>query len=431
MDPPDRLEVILLNDSLKRRGWVPDAVVTCTWSYSGFSTTSKVTVKGQAKRITILDDTVTRTKASYPTMTIEYTDENTTIAPAIALAHASLEMDPPDRLEVILLNDSLKRRGWVPDADVRCKWSYFDGVKVETISIVQLLGQAKSIKVPDYTVRRGEYLLPKMTRYYTDDTSNVDNAMWYLQSLSPADRLVVDRPSDSSTGAMKRRYNASNGIVVCNWAYFDGATVYTQSKVAVTGGPNGGNESDTETAQNCSSQNKEDATCPVDVSGSSCSADSCNFETEPTTCQSDEQAGDPVNINNLEVTVAEVDLEIPGRGINYQLKRTYRSRINLPSAFGWNWEHNFDMRFVPHPQKANVVLLFNGAGRGDEYTIVGGEYIAPAYHFKKVIRESDGSLLLRNRNGTLVKFYALDGSPKAGRLSAMINRCGNRLTVPV
>ena len=76
-----------------------------------------------------------------------------------------------------------------------------------------------------------------------------------------------------------------------------------------------------------------------------------------------------------------------------------------------------------------MVILYSGAGRGDPYYVSSdGKYTAPEGHFTVIIKKTDGSLLLRNANGTICQFYPLDETPQAGQLAAIITRCGERLS---
>ncbi|WP_372370415.1 RHS repeat-associated core domain-containing protein [Candidatus Uabimicrobium sp. HlEnr_7] len=142
-----------------------------------------------------------------------------------------------------------------------------------------------------------------------------------------------------------------------------------------------------------------------------------------------EDQGDPVNLNNLEFTLTAVDLEIAGRGISYKFERTYRSRINFDSSLGKNWDHNYNMRVVLHPENPGSVILYRGS-RGDEYPVIAaGSIISPATHFNLMIENEEGFLLLREANGTVCKFFPLDSSSnEAGHLAEIKNKCGNALT---
>ena len=76
-----------------------------------------------------------------------------------------------------------------------------------------------------------------------------------------------------------------------------------------------------------------------------------------------------------------------------------------------------------------MVILYSGDGRGDPYYVSSdGKYTAPEGHFTVVIKKTDGSLMLRNANGSICQFYPLNETPQAGQLAAIITRCGDRLT---
>ena len=52
---------------------------------------------------------------------------------------------------------------------------------------------------------------------------------------------------------------------------------------------------------------------------------------------------DPVQENG-EFAQVETDISLPGRGLSFDLVRTYRSRIRYRGALGWNWTHSYDRR---------------------------------------------------------------------------------------
>jgi YD repeat-containing protein len=113
----------------------------------------------------------------------------------------------------------------------------------------------------------------------------------------------------------------------------------------------------------------------------------------------------------------------------YRFERHYRSRVHFNGPLGANWDFTYNMRLVPHPTESNQAILYDGKGRGDAYIILSdGTYLPPNAHFQKLIKESDNSLLLRQANGTIFKFYALDSSVQSGKLASILNRCGNRMT---
>ena len=421
-----------------RRDQAPDGEVLCQWSYSDGVTktaTSKVTVLGQLASVSVDNGTVTRTEHFPPWMTVTFTDGTTKdfSAGSRLVSQSS---------NIIIYQQYgwphpyFERRSEAADGEVLCQWSYSDGVTKTATSKVTVLGQLATVSVTDGSVKRSGYFYPWMTVTFTDGTS---------KDFGTGGRLVSQSSNFATYNAyysrFERRAEAPNGIVKCKWTYFDGVTVYGDSKVTVSGGSNGdleynnGKKTDPEVAYNSSSKNKDNTN---NKSSSSCLNQSnicspCGNTSAKVQGKSDNgnyQDGDPVNINNLEVVEEAIDMEIPGRGMSFQFKRTYRSRIIYPSCYGFNWSHNYDRRFVPHPEQENVVVFYNGYARGDAYYVDSGSgnLIPPEYHFRKVIKDSDNSLLMRNNDGMILKFYPLDASAKAGHLAAIITRCGNRMT---
>ncbi|NIM11129.1 MAG: hypothetical protein GTO45_04005 [Candidatus Aminicenantes bacterium] len=420
---------------LSRFDGAKDCTVTCKWKATDNGatvyTTSTVEVKGQIDRIEVTDGKLGRSGAFYPTPTRYYTDG--TVVSYIRTGR-SLVSTVPDIVKYEpggLWRSYFARKENVPDSKVECTWTATDGVTVTGTSIIEVKGQIHRIEVDDGEVGEKVTFKPTMTRHYTDGT--VESGEPVGSPVSKVPDIVRYEPSYRWHGYFARKENAPNGFAACTWELTDGVTAACVSTVAVTGRADGtvtdNSEGFTtkETPYNSPTKNKDKKPCPPNKAGTACS-ENCSDESRQSPNQTDEQAGDPININNLEFVVEETDLEIPGRGINYKLERTYRSRINFPGVMGWNWCHNYHQRFVPHPDDPNVVIYYNGYGRGDPYTIDSGEnHIPPEYHFKKLLKDKDGYLLLRNRNGTVCKFYPLDGTGRAGRLAAIITRCGNSL----
>ena len=112
-----------------------------------------------------------------------------------------------------------------------------------------------------------------------------------------------------------------------------------------------------------------------------------------------------------------------------KMTRTYRSQISYNGPAGQGWSFNHNRRLVVSPDDPSILIEYNGAARGDAYQIVDSNTIlSPKTHFNKVVKEKDGSLLIRNAEGTMCKYFPMDSSPNAGKLAAIITRCGNRMT---
>ncbi|MBU1495177.1 MAG: hypothetical protein KJ956_14565, partial [Actinobacteria bacterium] len=155
--------------------------------------------------------------------------------------------------------------------------------------------------------------------------------------------------------------------------------------------------------------------------------DSCAWD--PVTQQQvcfDNQVADPININNLEVIESATDMVIKSRGISFEFKRTYRSRVLYNGPIGWGWEHSYNKQLVSDPNNENIVILYDGMGRGDPYYIDEKGYSPPKGYYNKIVKEADGTLVLRHRNGSMCKFNPLGGI-EGGKLSSLYTRCGDRL----
>ena len=200
---------------------------------------------------------------------------------------------------------------------------------------------------------------------------------------------------------------------------------------------NEGNPTTKETPSNgLSSSGSKIASMMSSASGDqhSMSCESCDLCNWMVVCDGvcgpeDANAGDPITLNNLEFTSAAADLTIQGR-MNYDFVRYYSSRINFHGALGHNWTSPvLDCKVIRHPDDENQVILYNGKGRGDAYFLANGKIASPEYHFRKMILDEEQNLLLRNSNGTIYKFKALDGSANEGRMLEKMSSCGNRITM--
>ncbi|MCB9154976.1 MAG: DUF11 domain-containing protein [Caldilineae bacterium] len=135
---------------------------------------------------------------------------------------------------------------------------------------------------------------------------------------------------------------------------------------------------------------------------------------------------DPVYLHSGEFFLRETDLHIPGRGLDYEFTRTYRSQVTYDSPLGFGWQHNYDYFLV---QDGNDITVVDGYGRADTYSSPDGlTFSSPAGHYNSLVRNPDGAYTLGNRHGMSVSFNPLDGSPAAGKLNRMQDAYGNFMT---
>ncbi|MHC4618595.1 MAG: RHS repeat domain-containing protein, partial [Planctomycetota bacterium] len=140
--------------------------------------------------------------------------------------------------------------------------------------------------------------------------------------------------------------------------------------------------------------------------------------------------GDPVFMSNGEYRLSVTDLSIPGRGLSVEIVRTYGSRREYNSRFGYGWDMNYNMkvrRLVPIAGEPNTVVLLDGGGYRREYTQDGAdpnlyerdEDLSDHLDFN----DADNTFTLVKKSGTEYKF-----DPN-GNLASIEDRNGNTITL--
>ncbi|WP_372371342.1 RHS repeat-associated core domain-containing protein [Candidatus Uabimicrobium sp. HlEnr_7] len=448
-------------DGFGRSSNVPDTLVTVNWSHTDGvfkETTSTIDVKGQLDEIEVTDININRDDILLPTLTLKYTDQTEENGQPLQTGSTGgrlffgsfAEPDIISILENPFGASGFRRNANVPDTLVTVNWRYTDGVFKETTSTVDVKGQVRKIFVDDARLVHGERLKPSMEVEFTDNTgTTVNNALNNLASLLPDNIVrVVSSPFDGS--AIVTVSSSSRGNVKATWNFTDGVLATVQSTIRVTGKrdnlvqenkdeDNGNNGDDdqsvvtTETSENNRSTSSGNPATLVQGKASTASRKGCgDCDTKCTTKEaitqlpSQKNTGDPIHINSLEFFLEAVDLQIPGRGMDFVMRRTYHSRSNFDGPLGFNWDFEFNRRFVPDPQDPNILVLYDGQMRGNPYVISGDDVISPDYHFNKVVKEDDGRLSLRNRTGTITRFLPIGNSVTSGKIDEIVTRCGNR-----
>lgn len=117
--------------------------------------------------------------------------------------------------------------------------------------------------------------------------------------------------------------------------------------------------------------------------------------------------GDPVLLHSGDLFQNEVDLKIPGRGIDFAFRRTYRSRILVNGPLGFNWDHNYNKHLVV--QANGNLARFDGDARFDIYLKkTDGTYTSPSGRFDVVTPTAEGGWQIRDRHG-VINAYGADG----------------------
>ena len=138
-----------------------------------------------------------------------------------------------------------------------------------------------------------------------------------------------------------------------------------------------------------------------------------------------EEGGDPVILYTGEFILTETDLQIPGRGFDFEFKRTYRSQYNFNGPLGFNWDHNYRERLdLPDPGDTNQdILRCSGRSRLDRYVAnPDGSYTSPTRFYDTLTKNPDGTYTIRNRDGFKTNF------DDRGFLANMVDRNGNTMT---
>ena len=149
-------------------------------------------------------------------------------------------------------------------------------------------------------------------------------------------------------------------------------------------------------------------------------------ETDP-----DENTGaDPIVMATGELLFTQTDLKIPGRGFDFELKRTYRSRTHFNGRLGYNWVFNYDQELVvfagiearrlPADVTGQAITWAMPDGRQYVYTPNGdGSYTSPKGIFDTLTRHANGSYTVRKPDGFKLDFDA------EGRMTAQRDRNDN------
>src|SRR5262249_4812343 len=119
-----------------------------------------------------------------------------------------------------------------------------------------------------------------------------------------------------------------------------------------------------------------------------CECSTSDLPMPSTSADRQDSAGDMVYPHDGESRQQSTDLSIPGRGIDYQFTRTYRSGVQLAGPLGHNWVSNYDRLLIvanaenltevrtsfPLAQLGDVVRV-DGYNRADHYVLQpGGSY---------------------------------------------------------
>lgn len=116
---------------------------------------------------------------------------------------------------------------------------------------------------------------------------------------------------------------------------------------------------------------------------------------------------DPIVMATGELEFSQTDLKIPGRGFDFELKRTYRSKIHFNGRVGYNWVFNYyQLLSVPNAESTNQDIL-RVMPNGLQYTYTyndDGSYTSPDSIFDVLSKNTNGSFTIRQPNGFKINY---------------------------
>jgi len=138
------------------------------------------------------------------------------------------------------------------------------------------------------------------------------------------------------------------------------------------------------------------------------------------------KTSDPINLFSGDVVEAVTDLQIPGRGFEFALRRTYRSRTGRLTWMGHNWSMSYDVHLH---DTGSALLLCNGGGRLDVFPPQGpGVWGRPEY--SRQIVQDGAQFRMHHADRTTWTFSALPGAPPGVfRLTSIEDRNANQMTL--
>jgi len=124
-----------------------------------------------------------------------------------------------------------------------------------------------------------------------------------------------------------------------------------------------------------------------------------------------------------ELEFTELDMQIPGRGLDFILARTYHSRTTARPGMTYNWTLSYDVSVSP---TVDGMAVFDGTGRRDVYYPGTNGIYSREELFNEGRLSNDVFTLTFSDTGHW-EFNPLDSSPAAGKLARSVDRDGNTM----
>lgn len=135
---------------------------------------------------------------------------------------------------------------------------------------------------------------------------------------------------------------------------------------------------------------------------------------------------DPVNCATGDLSEAQTDFQIGGRGVGLVLTRTYSAQAaaaaTSPGAFGYGWASSFGLHLTV-AEAGKKVTFVEARGGTVPFTQSGSAYVAPAWSQDELSGNSTSGYTLTLPDQSTYRFSG------AGRLEAIADRNGNETTL--
>jgi YD repeat-containing protein len=130
-----------------------------------------------------------------------------------------------------------------------------------------------------------------------------------------------------------------------------------------------------------------------------------------------------VQLCSGEIQVEALDMVIPGRGLDFILGRTYRSRSAARPGMSYGWTLSCDVSVA---QTSDGIAVFDGSGRRDVY-FPGTNGVYACGELFNEGSMTKGVFTLTFPDTGRWEFNPMDGSVTAGKLARSVDRNGNRM----
>lgn len=124
----------------------------------------------------------------------------------------------------------------------------------------------------------------------------------------------------------------------------------------------------------------------------------------------------------------EMDLAIPGVGLDFAWVRTYRSRTGTTTPMGVYWDHSYNVRITDWNEASGHMDLWDGTGRSDRfYRDASGIYTRDENFCIATVSNAQFTVTFPDTGRW--EFNVIDGSPAAGKLARIVDRNANTIAL--